>query len=213
MTTDSDANSYVKDGKLYITPTLTEDTIGRDNVLNGYTYNLTSCTNLISGKSRLPFNGPKNFFSPRPQMAKVAGSSTLTPAVPFPTAQAGRSFHLSCQPACILKGARQSSTLMTASRWGFDTEFWPKIRQGYCTRKASKRVSPPSEVHHASHIVCRDWLWPAIWMLPVNDTYGMCPDLWSWLRHQWECFTGPWPMSGEIDIMESRGNDPSYPKQ
>ncbi|KAK4069035.1 GH16 endo-1,3-beta-D-glucosidase/1,3-glucan binding protein [Trichoderma simmonsii] len=37
-----------------------------------------------------------------------------------------------------------------------------------------------------------DWLWPAIWMLPVNDTYG------------------PWPSSGEIDIMESRGNNHTY---
>lgn len=37
-----------------------------------------------------------------------------------------------------------------------------------------------------------DWLWPAIWMLPVNDTYG------------------PWPASGEIDILESRGNDHTY---
>ena len=27
-----------------------------------------------------------------------------------------------------------------------------------------------------------DWLWPAIWMLPVNNTYG------------------PWPLSGEIDV-------------
>lgn len=40
-----------------------------------------------------------------------------------------------------------------------------------------------------------DWLWPAIWMLPVNNTYG------------------PWPMSGEIDIMEARGNARSYPDQ
>jgi beta-glucanase (GH16 family) len=37
-----------------------------------------------------------------------------------------------------------------------------------------------------------DWLWPAIWMLPVNDTYG------------------PWPESGEIDIAESRGNNHTY---
>ena len=37
-----------------------------------------------------------------------------------------------------------------------------------------------------------DWLWPAIWMMPVNDTYG------------------PWPMSGEIDIAESRGNNYTY---
>ena len=38
-----------------------------------------------------------------------------------------------------------------------------------------------------------DWLWPAIWMLPVNSTYG------------------PWPASGEIDIAESRGNNYTYP--
>jgi len=37
-----------------------------------------------------------------------------------------------------------------------------------------------------------DWIWPAIWMLPRYDAYGQ------------------WPMSGEIDIMESRGNAPGY---
>ncbi|KAI0353342.1 concanavalin A-like lectin/glucanase [Trametes cingulata] len=40
-----------------------------------------------------------------------------------------------------------------------------------------------------------DWLWPAIWMLPKDNKYG------------------PWPLSGEIDIMEARGNAPSYPGQ
>jgi len=33
-----------------------------------------------------------------------------------------------------------------------------------------------------------DWLWPAIWMLPAYGEYG------------------DWPASGEIDIVESRGN-------
>ncbi|CAG8950249.1 hypothetical protein HYFRA_00008487 [Hymenoscyphus fraxineus] len=37
-----------------------------------------------------------------------------------------------------------------------------------------------------------DWLWPAIWMLPVTETYG------------------PWPLSGEIDILEGRGNNHTY---
>ncbi|KAF9524937.1 concanavalin A-like lectin/glucanase domain-containing protein [Crepidotus variabilis] len=37
-----------------------------------------------------------------------------------------------------------------------------------------------------------DWLWPAIWMLPEReDVYGI------------------WPASGELDIVESRGNDPA----
>ncbi|KAF7274037.1 hypothetical protein GWI33_013278 [Rhynchophorus ferrugineus] len=33
-----------------------------------------------------------------------------------------------------------------------------------------------------------DWLWPAIWLLPRYNTYGT------------------WPASGEIDLLESRGN-------
>src|SRR3546814_18014545 len=37
-----------------------------------------------------------------------------------------------------------------------------------------------------------DWLWPALWLLPTNDKYG------------------EWPASGEIDVMESRGNNLSY---
>ncbi|KAI0827191.1 concanavalin A-like lectin/glucanase [Trametes gibbosa] len=40
-----------------------------------------------------------------------------------------------------------------------------------------------------------DWLWPAIWMLPKDNKYGV------------------WPLSGEIDIMEARGNAPSYAAQ
>jgi beta-glucanase (GH16 family) len=33
-----------------------------------------------------------------------------------------------------------------------------------------------------------DWIWPAIWLLPQDDHWGS------------------WPQSGEIDIMEARGN-------
>jgi len=34
-----------------------------------------------------------------------------------------------------------------------------------------------------------DWLWPAIWLLPEDQVYGY------------------WPKSGELDLMESRGNN------
>jgi len=52
MTTQSENNSYVRDGYLYITPTLTADVIGEANLLNGYTYNIDGCTyNITQGVS------------------------------------------------------------------------------------------------------------------------------------------------------------------
>ena len=52
MTTDSSDNSYIYDGKLYITPTLTSDAIGQDAVLDGHVYNITGCTfNVTHGTS------------------------------------------------------------------------------------------------------------------------------------------------------------------
>ena len=38
-------------------------------------------------------------------------------------------------------------------------------------------------------------MWPAIWMLPKDNAYG------------------DWPRSGEIDIMETRGNGKRYTAQ
>ena len=37
-----------------------------------------------------------------------------------------------------------------------------------------------------------DWIWPAVWLLPAESDYG------------------PWPLSGEIDLLEARGNNESY---
>lgn len=44
------------------------------------------------------------------------------------------------------------------------------------------------KVEFRAKIPAGDWLWPALWMMPKDSVYG------------------PWPASGEIDIMESRGN-------
>lgn len=44
MTTTSRNNSFIKDGMLYIVPTLTSDNIGTDAVFDGTVYNITGCT-------------------------------------------------------------------------------------------------------------------------------------------------------------------------
>ena len=44
MTTQEDDNLFIRNGQLYIMPTLTSDEIGTDSIFNGYTYNLTGCT-------------------------------------------------------------------------------------------------------------------------------------------------------------------------
>jgi beta-glucanase (GH16 family) len=68
----------------------------------------------------------------------------------------------------------------------------PPVRSARITTKGKKNIKY-GKVEVVAKMPQGDWLWPAIWMMPEQDTYG------------------PWPASGEIDIMESRGNDVSYP--
>lgn len=132
-TTSSERNSYVKDGKLYILPTLTNETISNEDILNGYTVNLTAdgtCTGQGADQCWITSNRSENVILPPVQSARL-------------------------------------NTKLSAS-----------IKYG----KIEIRAKMPKG----------DWLWPALWLLPVNDTYG------------------PWPASGEIDIVESRGNGVLY---
>ncbi|OSX63056.1 glycoside hydrolase family 16 protein [Postia placenta MAD-698-R-SB12] len=133
MTTDSSNNSFVQDGRLYIAPTLTSNVIGHDNVMNGYTYNITGCTSANSTACGVRSN--------------LTTGTVINPAM----------------------SARITTRNSHSIKYG-KVEIVAKLPQG-------------------------DWLWPALWMLPVNDTYG------------------PWPASGEIDIMESRGNGVDYSAQ
>ncbi|KAH7918271.1 glycoside hydrolase family 16 protein [Leucogyrophana mollusca] len=158
MTTDSTNNSYVQNGYLYITPTLTSDMIGSDNLYNGYTYNLTDCTYNITNPSALP--------------------STSTTATSNDTTFDAAAYYASC-------GAVSNSTLGTIIN--------PVQSARLSTRNSASIRYGRVEV--SAKLPRGDWLWPAIWMLPVNNTYGA------------------WPLSGEIDIMESRGNPASYPDQ
>lgn len=78
MTTSSSNNSYVQNGYLYITPTLTSDVIGTDNVFNGYTFNLTDCTYNETNPEALPGGGNSTAFDPTAyyQACGVVSNST-----------------------------------------------------------------------------------------------------------------------------------------
>ncbi|KAF4963890.1 hypothetical protein FSARC_8143 [Fusarium sarcochroum] len=54
---------------------------------------------------------------------------------------------------------------------------------------AGKKTIKYGRVEVEAKLPSGDWMWPAIWMMPQDSVYG------------------EWPRSGEIDIMESRGND------
>lgn len=153
MTTASDNNSYVSNGYLYITPTLTSDNIGVSNIFNGYTYNLTDCTYNLTNPESVPGGTNSTAFNPTAYYQACGAVSNSTAGTVIPPVQSAR----------------------------ITTRYSASIRYG--------RVEVRAKLPRG------DWLWPAIWMLPVNNTYG------------------PWPMSGEIDIMESRGNGRDYPDQ
>ncbi|KAH9475151.1 Beta-1,3-glucan-binding protein [Psilocybe cubensis] len=184
MTTASENNSYVRNGMLYITPTLTSDIIGEDAIVDGHVFNITGCTfNITQGISytssiALPTN------------SSAIGADQAFDIGSYTRACSAVSNATSGQIINPIQSARISTRKTASIRYG-RVEVRAKIPTG-------------------------DWLWPAIWMLPVDNTYG------------------PWPISGmfflevpptshiaplfinetrEIDIMEARGNGPNYPFQ
>ncbi|KAI1864681.1 hypothetical protein JX265_008405 [Neoarthrinium moseri] len=68
----------------------------------------------------------------------------------------------------------------------------PPTKSGRIITKNGPATIKYGRVEVTAKLPQGDWLWPAIWMMPVEDKYGV------------------WPRSGEIDIMESRGNNHTY---
>ncbi|KAF2432592.1 glycosyl hydrolase [Tothia fuscella] len=86
--------------------------------------------------------------------------------------------------ATISCAIRSNSTLGT---------MIPPVRSARLITKGKKTIKY-GRVEVTAKLPVGDWLWPAIWMMPEKSVYG------------------EWPRSGEIDIMESRGNGYNYPE-
>lgn len=67
----------------------------------------------------------------------------------------------------------------------------PPVRSARVNTRKTKYITY-GRVDVVARLPAGDWLWPAIWMMPMGSSYG------------------PWPASGEIDIVESRGNNHTY---
>ncbi|KAF5378975.1 hypothetical protein D9757_009121 [Collybiopsis confluens] len=191
MTTASSKNSYIKDGILYLAPTLTEEEIGGDNVLgvNGpYVYNITGCTFNETAPNGGFINDPKGtgakvFDYGAYYSACSATSNTTSGTIVNPVQSARVSTLINAQ-----SGSGNGSV-----RYG-RVEIRAKMPTGplsfFLLRSLSRAHADVSSFFFLFQT--SDWLWPALWMLPVNNTYGT------------------WPRSGEIDIVESRGNGLAY---
>ncbi|KAJ7796114.1 glycoside hydrolase family 16 protein [Mycena olivaceomarginata] len=162
MTTASSNNSFLLDGKLYLVPTLTNEGAP---FADGTTYNSTDCT----------FNttAPNAGFDPATGEFDYAGYYTACSRTTNSTA--GTLIN-------PVQSARISTLLSARGSAADEAGNGGKGKGSLCYGKVEVRAKMPKG----------DWLWPAIWLLPVNSTYGS------------------WPRSGEIDMVESRGNGIRY---
>lgn len=168
MTTNSPQNSYVKNGALYITPTLTSEEIGESAILDGHVYNITGCT----------YNVTKAWGGGT-YVNKTA--SLAAPDRPLTDDEVTAAENAYLKACSAVSNSTSGSVINPIQTARLSTRKSASIRYGRVEVRAKLSTG--------------DWFWPAIWMLPVDSVYGA------------------WPRSGEIDIMESRGNGPDYPGQ
>lgn len=90
MTTSSTNNSYVSNGYLYITPTLTSDTIGMDSIFDGYTYNLTDCTYNVTNPESVPGGTNTTTFDLNAYYQACGAVSNNTAGTVIPPVQSAR---------------------------------------------------------------------------------------------------------------------------
>ncbi|KAM7189952.1 hypothetical protein V8F33_009754 [Rhypophila sp. PSN 637] len=87
----------------------------------------------------------------------------------------------------------QASCIAATNTTAGNSTIVPPVLSGRITTKKSANIKY-GRVEVRAKLPEGDWLWPAIWMMPRDSKYG------------------PWPQSGEIDIMESRGNNYTHPQ-
>ncbi|KAF8066799.1 glucan 1,3-beta-glucosidase [Lyophyllum atratum] len=201
MTTTSDRNVYIQNGQLYIMPTLTRDEVP-DYDQDGKTYNLDGCT--ASAPASPPPQASSNSTTGGGNSTTTSGGGGGTASRtggPRPTGttngngngNANQNNRRAPAPAPASNTSASANPCRAVTDYSRGTVVNP-VMSGRISTKGKVGIKY-GRVEIVAKVSRGDWLWPAVWMLPENSTYGA------------------WPLSGEIDILESRGNAPSYPAQ
>jgi beta-glucanase (GH16 family) len=221
MTTDSPSNVYISNGQLYIMPTLTSDTIdgGYGAVMNNGSYQLPDCTTQggvvdqgawVQRRQNDGTTGNSNSTGTTDggygnSTTNGSGNSTTTGSGNSTTTGSGNSTTTGSSNSTTTSNSTTSTNPCTAiSNAQSGTVINPVMSGRLNTR--GKRTIKYGRVEVRAKLPQGDWLWPAIWMLPQGNSTNSNTS-------QGTGVYGAWPVSGEIDIMEARGNLPSYPAQ
>lgn len=130
---------------------------------------------------------PSNSYVKNGNLHIVPTLTTLTTPITEDQLLNGYTLNLTSDGTCTSKDV-SACAVRSNSSLGVTI---PPVRSARLTTKGKKSMRY-GKVEVVAKMPRGDWLWPAIWMMPENDVYGQ------------------WPRSGEIDIMESRGNNISY---
>lgn len=97
----------------------------------------------------------------------------------------GHVLNLTASGDCTAANKTDASCVVVSNRT--TGVILPPVQSARLTTNISQAIRY-GKVEVRARMPTGDWLWPAIWMMPRESKYGA------------------WPLSGEIDIMESKGN-------
>ncbi|GAM37197.1 hypothetical protein TCE0_022f06912 [Talaromyces pinophilus] len=162
--------------------------IFEDDFLNGISENDWNYEIQVGGYGVGSFdwttNDPSNAYTDENGLHIVPTITTNVTDITNAQLLNGYTLNLTQQGVCT---AADSGDCVRVSNITTSTIINP-VRSARLTTKGKHNITY-GKIEVKAKLPRGDWLWPAIWMMPEEDVYGS------------------WPLSGEIDIMESKGND------
>ncbi|KAH7890395.1 glycoside hydrolase family 16 protein [Phlebopus sp. FC_14] len=155
-----------------------------------------------NGEFEMTTNSPNNVYVSNGQLYIMPTLTSDSIDGGYDSVMNGATYDLQGCTASGGTGGSNGCTAVSSSQAG--TVINP-IMSGRLNTRGKKSIKY-GKVEVRAKLPQGDWLWPAIWMLPEgNGSSSSTP--------QGMGVYGGWPVSGEIDIMEARGNLPTYPAQ